>query len=126
MRNLDLLGALPRSRLIENPNNRVLQIMSDNKFHLKVASREGIVFEGDVDSITSFNEKGKFDVLASHANFISLIKNGLTVREVGGTEGKDTAGKKVIGKEIGFDNALIRVRENNVEVYLGIEGMGVV
>ncbi len=98
--------------------------MPENKFHLKVASREGIVFEGDVDSITSFNEKGKFDVLASHENFISLIKKGLTVREFGGSEGTDAKGKKVPEKEIGFDNALLRVRDNNVEVFLGIEGMG--
>lgn len=85
----------------------------DSKFHLKVASREGIVFEGDVDSVSSYNEKGKFDVLASHANFISLVKKGVTVRE----------NEKSGPKEIAFDNALIRVRENNVEVYLGIEGM---
>lgn len=82
-------------------------------FHLKVASREGLVYEGDVTSITSYNEKGKFDVLAQHENFISLIKKGLTVREK----------EKAVTKEIGFDNALIRVRENSVEVYLGIEGM---
>jgi len=90
--------------------------MSEQKFHLKVASREGIVFEGDTVSITSYNEKGKFDVLASHENFISLIKKGLTVRE----------DEKVALREINFDNALIRVKENNVEVYLGIEGMGIV
>jgi F0F1-type ATP synthase epsilon subunit len=84
-----------------------------NKFHLKVASREGLVFEGEVESITSYNEKGKFDVLASHANFISLIKKSLVVR---------TSGDNV-DKELNFDNALIRVRQNNVEVYLGVEGL---
>jgi F0F1-type ATP synthase epsilon subunit len=70
------------------------------------------VFEGEVDSITSFNEEGKFDILAQHANFISLIKKSLTIR--------DTAGKL---REIEIDNALLRTKENQVEVYLGVQGM---
>ena len=82
-------------------------------FHLKVASREGTIYEGDVTSITSFNEKGEFDVLASHANFISLIKKRLTVKET----------EKGNQKDISFDNALMRVKQNSVEVYVGVEGM---
>ena len=85
----------------------------NDKFHLIVSSREGVVFEGDVESITSYNEKGKFDVLAQHANFISLVKNNLTVRVQGDS----------VDKELSFDNALMRVRENKVEVYLGVEGL---
>lgn len=86
--------------------------MNEAIFHLLVRSREGVIFEGDVDSITSFNEEGKFDVLAQHANFISLIQKALTIRESGG---------KVT--EIPVDNALLRSRENKVEVYLGIQGI---
>ncbi len=87
--------------------------MTDNRrFHLKVHSRQGLVFEGDVDSITSFNETGKFDILAQHANFISLIKKSLTIR--------DSTGKL---REIKVDNALLRMKENQVEVYLGVQGM---
>lgn len=81
-------------------------------FHLKVASREGVIYEADVNSITSYNEKGKFDVLASHANFISLISRGLDVAEISGNN-----------KQINFDNALLRVKQNQVEVYIGVEGM---
>jgi F0F1-type ATP synthase epsilon subunit len=82
----------------------------DKIFKLTVRSREGVVFEGDVNSITSFNDKGIFDVLAMHANFITLIKNKLTVR--------DTQGKI---KDIEVKNGLMRVRDNIVEVYLGVE-----
>lgn len=84
-----------------------------DKFKLKIISREGPIYEGEVSSISSYNEKGKFDVLAQHANLISLIKRGLAIRESGKTR----------EKEINFDNALIRVRENFVEVYVGLEGM---
>lgn len=83
-----------------------------NEFDLKVRVRDGVIYEGKVISISSYNEVGKFDVLPEHANFISLINKGLVIREKGGSE-----------KEIKFDNALMRVRENNVEVYLGVEGL---
>lgn len=83
----------------------------DSKFHLKVASREGIVFDGDVVSVSSFNEKGKFDILSNHAHFISLIKKNITIREAA------TAKEKVLS----LDNALLRVKDNQVEVYIGIE-----
>lgn len=81
-------------------------------FKLKVAAREGTVFEGEVTSITSYNEVGKFDVLAEHANFISLINTGLIIR-----------GKDNVEREIKFDNALLKVHKNNVEIYIGVEGM---
>ena len=86
--------------------------MEKVNFNLKVVSREGVIFDGEVNSITSYNEKGIFDVLAQHANFISLISKGLTVRD---TEN--------VVKEIKFDNALLKAYKNNVEVYVGVEGM---
>jgi len=79
-------------------------------FSLLVRSREGIIYQGQVTSLTSVNEKGKFDILAQHANFISLISSILVIGEVGG-------GKK----EIRIDNGLLRSKGNKVEVYIGIE-----
>ena len=82
------------------------------KFHLLVRSRDGVVFRGDVNSITSFNEGGQFDVLERHANFISLIEKSLIIR--------DLTGKM---RKIGVSSALMRVRDNFVEIYLGVEGI---
>ena len=82
------------------------------KFHLLVRSRDGEVFRGEVDSITSYNEAGEFDVLSEHANFISLIKKKLIIRDMAGNV-----------KNINISSALMRVRNNFVEVYLGIEGI---
>jgi len=84
--------------------------MQNKNFHLKVASREGIVYEADAKSVSSYNEDGKFDVLPSHANFISLIQKGITII--------DTENMK---KEIRLNNALMKVYQNNVEIYMGIE-----
>ena len=82
------------------------------KFHLLVRSREGIVYRGDVDSITSYNDEGEFDVLAEHANFISLVQKRLVIRDLQGQI-----------RNINVSSALMRVRENFVEVYLGVEGI---
>lgn len=81
------------------------------RFFLIVRSREGIVYNGQVSSITSINEKGKFDVLPQHANFISLIEKELVIRDL------DNKAQK-----ISLSNGLMRVRKDNVEVYLGVEG----
>jgi len=79
-------------------------------FNLSVKSRSGVLYQGQVASITSFNKKGKFDVLPQHANFISLIQKSLIIR--------DDKGKL---SEIEVSNGLMRVKKDNVEVYIGIE-----
>jgi len=68
------------------------------------------MYQGQVASITSFNKKGKFDVLPQHANFISLIQKSLLIRDDRGET-----------REIKVNNGLMRVKEDNVEVYIGIE-----
>jgi F0F1-type ATP synthase epsilon subunit len=86
--------------------------MNTDIFHLQLVGREGIIYEGEAASITSYNEVGKFDILSQHANFISLINKEIVIIGKDGTQ-----------KKFSFDNALIKVFENNVKVYLGIEGI---
>ena len=81
-------------------------------FNLTVDSREAVIYKGSVKSISSFNEKGKFDILKEHANFISLIQNRLIV--IGADEKRF---------EIPLNNALLRARGNNVEVYIGVQNL---
>lgn len=82
----------------------------ESQFSLKVMGREGIVYQGKVAALSSFNENGKFDILEKHANFISLIKNILIIHELSG---------KV--REIKIGSGLLRTKQDKVEVYLGIE-----
>ncbi len=84
--------------------------MDSSIFNLIILSREGIIFQNNVSSITSYNTSGKFDILAQHANFISLITNEVVVRD---TKGLETKFK--------ISNALIKVIRNNVKIYLGID-----
>lgn len=84
--------------------------MSDQKLlYVTVRSRQGLVFEGELQTLSSYNKIGLFDVLSQHANFISMIKDRLILTK------KD--GKKM---EISMDSGVIMVQENKVEVYLGV------
>ena len=80
------------------------------RLFLKVITRKGVAFNAEVDSITGQNNKGDFDVLRQHSQFISLIKNKLIVRLLD---------HKI--QEIPVDNAVMRVKGDNVEVFVGIK-----
>lgn len=79
------------------------------KLKVNITDRAGVVFEGDVDSLTSYNTKGQFDILPSHANFITIIKNKIII---------NTNDKK---DEFAVDNGVLKVDSNVVKVYLGIK-----
>ena len=81
---------------------------TDN-FHLLVRSRQGVLYEGEVSSISSYNEDGIFDILPEHANFISLIQKSLVIRDLVNNV-----------REFNVTTALLRNRNNKVEVYLGV------
>lgn len=83
--------------------------MNDN-FHLKIVSKDGILYEDDIKSLTSFNQKGKFDILSFHANFISIIYKKIIIID-----------KNNIKKELDIEKALLRNKENNLEIYSGID-----
>ena len=84
--------------------------MANSDLTLFVRNRDEVVFEGEVKSITSGNKKGKFDILPKHANFISLVNETLIARRLGGGE-----------ETITVDQGVLRVKENRIEVYLGIK-----
>lgn len=83
---------------------------NEQKIKVEIYSVEGEVFKGRVDSISSVNDEGPFDILASHANFISIIKDKLVLN----LEGK----KK---KEIPLELGIVRHFENKTRIYLGVE-----
>lgn len=86
----------------------------DNLFHLKIVAKDGILFDGDIRSLTSYNDKGKFDILALHANFISIIYKSIKIVDSKGIE-----------KEMTIQKALLKNRQNNLEIYLGIDNISI-
>lgn len=84
----------------------------DNLFHLKIVAKDGILFEGDIKSLTSYNDKGKFDILAFHANFISIIYKSVKIVDQKGNS-----------KEMVIEKALLRNKQNYLEIYLGVDNI---
>ena len=75
-----------------------------------VRDSENIVFDGEVDRISSFNEVGRFDIYPKHANFISIIRQELALY-------KD---HKIV-KELKIEQAVLKVKKDTVGIFLGID-----
>jgi F0F1-type ATP synthase epsilon subunit len=75
-----------------------------------VRNTQGIIFNDDVDRISSFNEVGRFDVFPMHANFISIIRQELILYR---------KNEKI--KELKVEQAVMKVKQDVVHIFLGIE-----
>lgn len=82
--------------------------MSDTPtIHIVARNKDRILFDGDVFAVTSYNDKGEFDVLPEHENFISTIKNKLIIHK--------TRKEK---EEFQIENGIIRVTRDRVYAYV--------
>jgi len=84
------------------PNSPALTVIIKNK--------DRTFFEGQAYAISSINDKGPFDILPQHENFITLIKNKIIVHT--------TPKEKV---EIQIENGLARVSENKVDMFVNFK-----
>jgi len=78
---------------------------------LIIRKKERVLFDGDVRAFSSFNEKGVFDILYEHSNFISLIRDKCVIHKVDGTS-----------SEIKVEQGIVNAFDNKVTVYLGVLG----
>lgn len=67
------------------------------------------VFEGDVRTLTSINQRGIFDILPLHTNFITLISDYVIVDKGLPSE-----------KRFNMKKGILYVLSNKVSVYEGI------
>ena len=81
----------------------------DETILLKIQTKQGFSFNDQVKSLTSYNDKGIFDVLPEHENFISVIKDKIIIHQ---KDGKD--------KEMKIDTAVLRVYGNETDIFLGV------
>lgn len=84
--------------------------MATPLLNVRILTPKQTIFEGDVLSLSSTNSLGKFDVLAEHANFLTLV------------EGKPLKIVTIDGKRLQFNlvQALIYVTSNQVYIYTDI------
>lgn len=80
------------------------------KLQVMIRNFGGVVFEGDAFAVSSTNDRGPFDILEEHANFISLIKEKLVIHHHGG---KNT--------EYSIESGILYCTTSQVQIYLGIE-----
>ncbi len=83
--------------------------MDPRYLNISIRNRDGLVFEGNCISLSSYNDVGKFDVLAKHANFITLIQKEIVLQTKSGDE-----------RTIAVDNGVCKVKENKVNIFLGV------
>ena len=88
-------------------------LSKNEKLLAVVRDRNNLLFQGQVEAVSSLNDKGPFDVLPQHANFITLIKKFVTMHLPDKQE-----------KRMELESGILKVRDNNVEVYLGILATG--
>jgi len=79
--------------------------MSEGDLELEVLTQEKIVYKGMVKSLSSTNTKGRFDILAKHSNFISLVNDNLIIIE--------NRGKRI---DIPIERAVMMVTSNKIYV----------
>jgi F0F1-type ATP synthase epsilon subunit len=75
-----------------------------------VRNRENILFNGQAQAISSVNEKGPFDVLAQHENFITLIKKKIVVH----ISSKEN-------REFQIENGIAKVLNDKIFVYINFK-----
>lgn len=75
-----------------------------------VRNKDNILFSGDVFAITSVNDKGIFDILPQHENFISLIKDTVTIHKT-----------RKENQEIHIENGILRVSKDKVYIYVNFK-----
>lgn len=77
--------------------------------HIKRPDR--VEFTGIAKAVTSTNMRGTFDVLPFHSNFISLIRDKVTIHL---DEGKEPI-------TYSLESGIIKVTSNTVTILIGIE-----
>lgn len=83
--------------------------LQNSKLIVSVKSRNKKFFEGSAISISSINDKGPFDILPAHANFITMVRDYIKVVV------DDKNAQNIVIK-----TGVMRVFENTVHIYLTV------
>jgi F0F1-type ATP synthase epsilon subunit len=78
--------------------------------NVSIKRPEKVEFLGKAKAVTSINMRGQFDVLPYHTNFITLIKEKVTIH----LENKEPV-------TYDLQSGIIKVTQNEVTILIGIE-----
>lgn len=81
--------------------------MANPTLHVRIISPQELILDTDADSVSSKNLQGSFDILAQHANFITMVENSpLIIRS-----------KNQKPKTFNFPMAIIMAADNRVNIF---------
>jgi len=95
--------------LFKQAQRQIPEQKGGHLLHITIRNREKVIFDGDAIALSSVNSEGPFDVLPQHINFISIIKEYITIY-------KPDKSKQEYKLRIG----LMKVNGNKIEIYVGI------
>lgn len=75
-----------------------------------IRNKDKLLYQGNPFAVTFVNDRGNFDVLPGHENFISLIKEKVTIHQT-----------KKENQEIQIDNGIARIHKDKVYVYVNFK-----
>lgn len=84
--------------------------MPNTSLSVIIRNKDKVLYSGNPFAVTSFNDKGVFDILPQHQNFISLIKEKVTIRQT-----------QKESQEIMIENGIVRVYEDKVYIYVNFK-----
>jgi F0F1-type ATP synthase epsilon subunit len=90
-------------------NNNQASSLARNSLYVLIRNREKIVVEEECKAITSTNEVGEFDILPSHENFITVIRDIVRIHKLDGTT-----------QDIKIGQGVLKVFANSVTIYIDI------
>lgn len=79
------------------------------KLKVTIRSKEKLLFSGFAQTLSSVNERGPFDILVGHTNFICLISGYVVI-----DNGLETEQKFQLDKGVAY------VVADEVDIYIGI------
>jgi len=80
-----------------------------NKITVSIKNKKEQLFLGEASSITSKNDRGIFDILPFHVNFITLIYDFIVIDRNLNTE-----------KRFEMENGILYTLGNKIDIYIGL------
>lgn len=84
-------------------------ITKGGKMTVSIKNKKEQLYLGDASSLTSKNERGVFDILPYHVNFITLIFDFIVIDRNLSSE-----------KRYEMENGVLYTISNKVEIYIGL------
>ena len=79
-----------------------------SQFYVRIMTPHKTLYQGNIFALSLYNDIGPFDIIEKHTNFISLIKNKITIHELPRTK-----------KEISIQKGIVKVNKQGVDIFIG-------